>query len=173
MAIVSIPTGSITLFRQPSAPVKWTKTTTYNDYTLRVTSGTIGTSSPSNTYTVSQINNISVSAGGSYTITGASVNPAPGGTGVPNHIHPLNPTSSPGYVAFNYYGPAGGSGPSIGYSYWGGYGGVASGATGGGVAHNHTSSGASFPLPIGPYGTTLGFSFSLKYIDVILCTRTG
>ena len=120
------------------------------------------------------MNALNVNIGGSYTITGASVNPAPGGSGIPNHTHPLSPTTTPGYVAYNSAGTPSSYGTLYGYSYYTGYSAVSTGPSGGGVAHSHTASSSIVPLPIGPNSSTpLSFGFSLKYIDVILCTRTG
>ena len=175
----SIPTGSVTIFRQVTAPVKWTKNLTYNDYALRVTSGTAGVSGPTNTVPFSTLNATTVSIGGTYTITGASVSPAPGGTGVPSHTHQMGPSPNlgPFNIFYNSQGSDGGagSGPAgtAGYSYYTGYTGVASGAAGGGAAHSHTASSPYSSFPFGPFGITSDFTFSVKYLDVILCTRTG
>ena len=38
-----IPSGSAMLFQQTSAPTGWTKVTTYNDYAIRIVSGTAST----------------------------------------------------------------------------------------------------------------------------------
>ena len=38
-----IPSGSVMIFQQTTAPTGWTKVTTYNNYAMRVVSGTAGT----------------------------------------------------------------------------------------------------------------------------------
>lgn len=43
MGTAIFPTGSTTIFKQSTAPTGWTKVTTYNDYTLRIVSGSTGT----------------------------------------------------------------------------------------------------------------------------------
>ena len=182
MATTSIPTGSVTLFRQVTAPVKWTKNVTYNDYALRVTSGTAGVSGPASTVPFSTLNTTTVSVGGTYTITGASVTPAPGGSGVQPHTHQMGPSPNlgPFTIFYNSDGdqagvgnPPGGPAGTAGYSYYSSYSGVATGITGGGAAHPHTATSTYSPFPFGPFGITSDFSFSIKYLDVILCTRTG
>lgn len=186
--ITSIPTGSVTLFRQATAPVKWTKNITYNDYALRVTSGTAGESGPASTVPFSTLNTTTVSVGGTYKITGASVTPAPGGSGVQAHTHKMGPASplGPSYPSPNpstTYSNSDGSlagvgnpaqpGGRTGYSYYTGHSGVATGAQGGGTAHPHTATSPYSAFPFGPFPITSDFSFSVKYLDVILCTRTG
>lgn len=41
--MADIPSTSITLFRNTTPPTGWTKVTTYNDYALRISTGTVGT----------------------------------------------------------------------------------------------------------------------------------
>ena len=43
MTTVVFPTGTAMLFQQTAAPTGWTKTTTYNDYALRIVNGTAST----------------------------------------------------------------------------------------------------------------------------------
>jgi len=186
--ITSIPTGSVTLFRQITAPVKWTKNTTYNDYALRVTSGAVGASGPTNTVPFSTLNTTTVAVGGSYRITSASVTAAPGGSGIQPHTHKMGPASplgpaypspAPSTTYVNSDGDLAGvgnpaqPGGRTGYSYYQGYSGVATSATGGGAAHPHTATSPYSTFPFGPFDLTSNFSFSVKYLDVILCTRTG
>ena len=38
-----IPSGTVMIFQQTSAPSGWTKVTTYNDYAIRIVNGTAGT----------------------------------------------------------------------------------------------------------------------------------
>jgi hypothetical protein len=191
MATISIPTGSVTLFRQVTAPVKWTKNITlYNDYALRVTSGTAGESGPASTVPFSTLNSTTVTIGGSYRITGASVTAAPGGSGIQPHTHRMGPASplgpsypspAPGHTyrnddsSYNYAGAGNPATPGgrTGYDYYVGYSGVATGAAGTGAAHPHTATANYSPFPFGPFDITSTFSFSVKYLDVILCTRTG
>jgi hypothetical protein len=73
----SIPSGAVTLFRQVAAPVGWTKKTTYDDYALRVTSGTVGTGGNS-TITFTALNSINTPISGSYKINSATVDAAAG-----------------------------------------------------------------------------------------------
>jgi hypothetical protein len=175
MAVTSIPLSSITIFRQPVAPVKWTKLTTNNDCMLRVTSGVVGTGG---TTAVSGLStSTSTNIGGTYSITGASVNPSTGSIGP--HSHPFSsvanatPAQSPiGSVRiyYNGLGPYKGYGGSIGFTNWGGFSQVLLGqATGSGGSHNHTASSTWLNTPFTIGGTS---NWSLQYKDVILCQKT-
>lgn len=179
MAITSIPNGSVTLFNQSFAPVKWTKNVLYNDYALRVTSGTVGVSGPLSTVPFSTLNTTNVEIGGSYTITGASVTGRAAGAVGP-HTHQMGPLAfvGPFDVFYNQKGPnlgGAGTGPAgtAGFSSYTGYAGVSTSATGGGGSHSHTASSPYSTFPFGPFGITTNFSFNVRYLDVILCTRTG
>jgi len=43
MTTVVFPSGTAMLFQQTAAPTGWTKSTTYNDYAIRITNGTTST----------------------------------------------------------------------------------------------------------------------------------
>jgi len=196
MATISIPTGSVTLFRQPTAPVRWTKNTTYDNYALRLTSGTVGTGGNASV-SFSTLNSISAPWGTTFNITSVSVGSA--ASSITPHSHGTtvvtypSPTVSPIQApkeAFPQTWPT----PSTLQHYSSGLDGDtratsggtsalvkilpnevagATAVTGGAGTHSHTitpTSQAWLPAPGFAGGT---FTFKLKYLDVILCTRTG
>lgn len=156
MPAPSIPTGNITLFCQAAAPVNWTKLTTYDDYALRVVSGTatVAGSSPFTTCYTDR----GVSASVTYSVTLGSY------------------TLSSTEIASHSHSPGGGVASSSSANLAGGAGATAlrgiGGATtvapaGGGGAHSHTYT-ASAPAAVSFPGTlTLG----IQYVDVIQCSR--
>lgn len=107
-----IPSGSLMLFQQTSAPTGWTKQTSHNNKALRVVSGTAG-SGGSVGFTTA------FAAGLSSNATTLSI------TQIPSHTHTYG---MPNYMA--YYG-GNNSGSNQTFSY------VDSGATGGGGSHTH------------------------------------
>jgi hypothetical protein len=168
----SIPTGAITLFRQPTAPVRWTKNITYDDYALRVTSGTVGTGG---TNPFSTVNATNVSFGVNYNITSVGTNAVAGS--LTNHSHGSAPNPSPTTTNIfmndqGGYGFSKNPASSPAYSTLTGYSSTISGAVGGGGTHSHPTLASTNGLPM-PGGYSYNFGFSLTYIDVILCTRTG
>lgn len=103
MAFVDpIQSGSITLFRQETAIVGWTKLTSHNDYTLRVVSGTAGTGGTVGYSTV--FSNITVSGTFTGTVTGTgatSLTPS----ALPAHTHGNYLKSTTYGTSFSYKAP--------------------------------------------------------------------
>ena len=145
-----IPQNSVTIFYQASAPPRWTKSTTHNDKTLRVVSGTGGGSGgslsfssafPTSLTTVSAFN-IPVSGSvGNHTLTISQL---------PSHTHVsgvIGLTPGSGDVGA-------GGGWNRSFPSWV--------AGGGGGAHAH------------PWSGSVNFSqnidFRVQYVDVIICT---
>jgi len=166
MPIPSIPSSSITVFVQPTAPVGWTKLTTNDDAALRITSGTVTTGGLSNFSTVFTDKSLTSTISGTSTIPmSATLNPAtlsssqmavhshlnwglPGSGSSPYPIHPgTGPGRSPLPV---FYGPN--STPA--------------GPTGGGGSHSHTLT--------APGGVDLSptlLPLALRYVDAIIAQR--
>ena len=125
-----IPSGTVMLFVQTSAPTGWTKSVAYNDRALRVVSGTAGTGGSVAFATAFASQGVSGTVG-NHTLTTAEI---------PSHSHTVNiyindPCGSPGYIRS---GSA--SGPA---SYT-----PSTSATGSGGAHNHSFSGTAINLAV-------------------------
>lgn len=158
MATPEIPTGSNTIFQQTNAPTGWTKITTYNDYAIRLVTGTAGNVSSSSFSTVfastTPTGNIaSPGTTGAFTLTNNELAP---------HTHTL--TTNPAKVS-----PAGKNGPgpagafSLGGPSTGPY--ANTGSTGGGLSHTH-------PITItSPSFTGTAINLAINYVDVILAQR--
>jgi hypothetical protein len=146
-----VPQNSVSIFYQESAPTGWTKSTTNNDKTLRVVSGTGGGSGGSTAFstifptstTPITVSNIPLSGTtGNHTLTEAQL---------PSHTH-----ANGGFVGLSPGGGdvAGGGGWTRSSP--------GTGPTGGGQAHSHPWSGTA--------NFTSSFDLRLQYIDVIVCT---
>lgn len=142
----SFPSGTTMLFVQTSAPTGWTKVTTHDNKALRVVSGTAG-SGGSVAFTTAfasqtpsgSINTAGLSAGATTLSTAQ----------IPSHTHNI-----PGGVQ------EGGSAALNAANF----GGISSGATGGGGSHSHSISGsASF--------TGNAINLAVQYVDVIIATK--
>lgn len=171
MAYASIPTGAITLFNQAAAPVKWTRSTTYDDYTLRIVTGT-PTTGGSNPFKTVNTNNVTF-GGGTYSYTSITIGAV--AAPVPNHTHSMTSTSPLAPVNHYYYANTAGNstnaGASSAYAYMAGAAINQSGAAGSGGTHTHTYSASP---AFGPFAApSNSWSFNLAYIDNILATRTG
>jgi hypothetical protein len=111
---VSIPSGSITNFANAAAPTGWTQITTYNNYAMRIVSGTgAGTGG-----TVDFTTAFASGSTGSYTLATADI---------PSHTHTY------GQVFSTAQSQAGG-GPDTNKTT------SNTGATGGGGGHSHSLS---------------------------------
>lgn len=124
----SFPSGTAMLFVQTAAPTGWTKSTTHNDKALRIVSG-------------------AASTGGSVAFT----------TAFASGLNAGNTTLTVNQIPSHTHGGAGGAaggGAGVGDPQTVYDGSGASGATGGGLSHNHT-------LP----------SFAVSYVDVIIATK--
>lgn len=123
-----IPSGTRMLFQQSSAPVGWTKDVTHNDKALRLVNGAAG-------------------SGGGVDFSAAFINGSVGDTTltvaqIPSHDHGTPVFARDGSSA--HVGDGGGAQT---------YGGVRTGATGGGESHSHT------------------LNLAIKYVDIIIATK--
>jgi len=138
-----IPQSSTLTFEQASAPTGFTKVTTYNDYTLRVVSGTGGVTGGSVNFTSAfttvpvSVPNASVTVGG-FTLTVPTL---------ASHTH-----GPRGYSPGGTFAPPGASFDAVASSI----------AAGGGDPHTHSS-------PSNPGVGSLGLN--VRYVDVILATK--
>ena len=174
-----IPINAVSKFQQASAPVNWTRITTYNDLTLRLvnTSNTVVTSAQpfSTLFTPTAVpfgaTALTLSNPGSTQATTLSAPQLPPHTHtqVPSPLDPYRQFSGISAVRVNAGGPcfpATQPAASINFAPLGG---TTAGSTYGGGSHVHpqTFSGPG-SIPFSP-GTV---SFAIKYIDLILCKRT-
>ena len=138
--------GTTMLFIQASAPAGWTKVTTYNDYALRIVSGSGGAS------------------GGSVAFSSAFVNGNAGSTTlstsqIPAHSHALyGSTDATNSVGANYSTSRSISGFN--------------GAAGLGYVTNAPTGGAQYVQNTGGGGShTHSLSLAVNYVDAIIATK--
>jgi hypothetical protein len=172
MAYSSIPSTSITKFVQATAPSNWTKVTTYNDYMLRVVSGSPGTGGSSAFSTVFSTRSTS----GTRNISSLTANPTSATS--PSHTHPNgspsltrppwypNPTYS---VLFN--NPTTSPTPAPIISWPGSTTGGSTNSSGSGNGHTHTITTPSTLSNPATITTPLSLNFAINYVDVILAQR--
>jgi len=147
-----IPQNTYSIFFQASAPTGWTKSTSYDDYALRVVSGTGGGSGGSTAFSgifpteyrpVSQPGVPMSGSVGNHTLTTSEL---------ATHSHDTTA------VTLTYTPGLGDVGYASGWTRSS----VATSGTGGGGSHNH------------PWSGTCDFSGSfdmrIKYMNVILCS---
>jgi hypothetical protein len=121
-----IPSGTVMLFVQTSAPTGWTKSVAYNDRALRVVSGTAGTGGSVAFATAFASQGVSGTVG-NHTLTTAEI---------PSHTH-TTPTGLSGSNGSEFATSKAGSGTAS-----------VSGSTGGGGSHNHAFTGTAINLAV-------------------------
>ena len=114
-AAVSIPSGSVMLFYQSAAPTGWTQVTSLNDYSLRLVSGTGGTTGGTTAFSTVFTNQSPTT--GATTLSTAQI---------PSHTHTITLDNATGCGGAGLQGLGGP--PST----------FTSSATGGGGSHTHT-----------------------------------
>ena len=149
--------NSVMVFAQAAAPVGWVKQTTYNDYAIRIVSGTPGSGG---SYNFSSVFTTQVPFGttnGPWPLTVGTTTITT--TTMQNHTHSMgfnlaggtlyggSPSPAPYYTG--PYSNAGGSGP------------YTSTSTSSGTGHSHTASVSSVTL-------ASSLNLSVKYLDTIL-----
>jgi hypothetical protein len=142
---VEIPTGTLMLFQQTSAPTGWTKQTTHDNKALRVVSGTASSGGTSAFTTVfanqtPTINTSGLSAGATTLST----------TQIPSHTH--------SYTGSNYNAAGDGNPGGTASTAAGG----TTGAAGGGGSHSHSMSGSA---------TSSAITLNVQYVDLIIASK--
>ena len=159
-AAVVIPAGTRMLFQQTAAPTGWVKQTTYDNYALRVVSGTAttgGTVAFTTAFTSYSV-----------AIAGTTGNKAAGGTvanhtlsnaRIPSHTHSYTKVNSSGTkVASTTKGVAHFTSAAAN-----------SGASGGSQAHNHGFTGSNHNHSFSGSSTV---NVDVQYVDVIIATKS-
>ena len=146
---VLVPSGSVSLFYQSSAPTGYTQVTTLNDYALRIVSGTGGSTGGSTAFST-------VFANQTPTITTSGLSAGAttlSTTQMPSHSH-----------VFTVY-EAGCGQPSVPAHYGeatpGGYN-YNTTSVGGGGSHTHSISGSA---------TSSAITLNVQYANIILCSK--
>jgi len=136
-----IPSGSVMLFVQASAPTGWTKLTSHNNKALRIVSGTGGGSGGSTAFTTVFSSRTTTGSVDPHTLTISQM---------PSHSHTMRNTGSDNlndgsFVKnFNYITNTGT--------------GSATGSTGGNGSHSHGFTGGTM-------------DFAVQYVDAIICQK--
>lgn len=159
---VTLPSGTVGLYYQASAPTGWTQVTTLNDYALRIVNtsggGTGGTTAFSSVFT----NQTPTISGGTLTASiGATTLSV---SQMPSHTHSAN---SNGGGSPNFAGIANG-GPGVAYGSGCQYSIYQSGDTqaqGGGSSHTHSFSGSVSAI------TSSAITLNVRYANIILCSK--
>lgn len=156
---LTFPANTTTVFKQANAPTGWTKNTSYDEYTLRIVSGTAtqgGSVNFSTVHASGQVWTGSISGGGGTGSTGAAT------AASSNHSHFGSSWGSP----FNplWFNVAGGPVPGS-LQFYNNMSSYQTAPAGGSLSHSH-------PLSIGS-GTFSGgprASVALQYVDCILAS---
>jgi hypothetical protein len=114
-----VPSGTVMLFQQTSAPTGWTKLTTHNDKALRIVSGTVGSGGAT---AFSAVLNGSV---GATTLTTSQI---------PSHAHQVSPSRSADFLYSTFTVTGGAFGTTTGFATRG----AGTDNTGGGDSHTHS-----------------------------------
>lgn len=144
-----LPTGTVMLFVQTSAPTGWTKSTTHNDKALRVVSGTAssgGTTAFSSVFAARTLVEANLPA---HTHGAGSYAAASGGA----HTHTISSMGTSSDVT------TGGGGFRFNNT-------AGTKTTDSDGAHTHTVSGTS-----GSTGSGTAIDFAVQYVDVIVATK--
>lgn len=143
-AAAGFPSGTAMLFVQTTAPTGWTKSTTHNDKTLRIVSGT-------------------ASSGGSTAFSSVMTSRTPAGTvgsttlnttQIPSHQHTMMITQQTNTTT----GGALARGVNLTDNGTGGDDAGTTSLTGGGGSHNHSFTGTAM-------------DFAIQYVDAIIATK--
>lgn len=155
--------GATMIFQQTSAPTGWTKDTTLDDLTLRVTNSTGGGTGGSTVFTT--IYSASRAVSGTVGSMPVSLTPTTiTSSFIPSHSHGTYPlTSVPGSASF---GPTANPGVTAGsFLSSGGLTASLSGSGGSDTAHTHTAGTYS-----GSFSGT-AINMGVKYVDFIIASK--
>jgi hypothetical protein len=144
-----IPSGTVMLFYQSSAPTGWTQVTTLNDYALRLVSGSGGSTGGSTAFSTVFSNQTP-----SINVSGLSVGATTlSTTQMPSHTHTVAVGITCTTAGNNPLG-YGCSGTIRFYS--------TTSSTGGGGSHTHSISGSA---------TSSAVTLNVQYANIIICSK--
>jgi len=147
----SVPSGSVFLLYQASAPSGWTQVTTLNDYALRVTSstggGTGGTTAFSTVF-ANQTPSINVSGLSAAATTLSTAQ-------VPSHTHSYS-------LSGNNNGSSSSGNSSCTFNFNSGVSGSTTGSAFSGGSHTHSISGSA---------SSSSITLNVQYANVIICSK--
>lgn len=155
--------GSTMVFVQPVAPVGWIKNIDYDDYALRVVSGTPttgGTRAFTSTFTTYTFPSDSRAFNISATFSPATIST----TQMATHYHTATGLTNTSHTTFS-------TNPAVGTkTVTGGYGPYSSGlsSAGSGGGHTHAADADTITYP----GATTATNINVKYVDSILATKS-
>lgn len=142
-----IPSGTVMLFYQASAPTGWTQVTTLNDYGLRLVSGTGGTTAGTTAYST-VFTNQTPTISNTFAVAATTLSTAQ----MPSHYHNVT-----GVQTFGANG--GGSNVANGTDN---YSAVTTDSQGGGTSHTHSFSGSA---------TSSAITLNVRYANIIICSK--
>jgi hypothetical protein len=155
---VVVPSGTVSLFYQASAPTGWSQITSLNDYDLRLVSGVGGTTGGTTAYSTVFTNQTPSITGGtlSATIGATTLSTAQ----MPSHAH--SPGSGEAFVNREgyYTGSNVGTENPFAYSYSG-----TTASEGGDGSHTHSFSGSVSAI------TSSAITLNVRYANIIICSK--
>jgi hypothetical protein len=159
--MADIPSTSITSFNQTNAPTGWTKITTYNDYALRITTGTTGVGGSTAFSSIFSARIPTGTLSGSASTGSTTLD----STMIPSHYHTATRNSST-LTNAGYTKVGGGYADLVGGPVINSTTPYTSTPTGGGGSHSH-----AMPLTYSSPGFTGSLNVAVKYVDLILAQR--
>lgn len=147
--------GTTMLFVQTSAPLGWTKNTSYNEAALRVVSGSVSSGGSVNFTTAFASQAVNGTIGGG-TLSGTVGATTLTTSQIPAHTHQIGYNS----VVVN-------AGSATNVAYLGATFFANSGSTGGGASHDHSWSGSI----TGQTFTGTPINLAVKYVDAIIASK--
>lgn len=151
---VILPSGTVSLYYQASAPTGWTQITSLNDYDLRLVSGAGGTTGGTTAYSTVFTNQTPTISGGA--LSGSIGATTLSTSQMPSHAHSTsilvgNSTDAGGNIysaanstTFNTYGTD---------------------SQGGGGSHTHSFSGSVSTI------TSSAITLNVRYANIIICSK--
>jgi hypothetical protein len=161
---VGVPSGTVMLFCQPTAPTGWTQVTAHNDKALRVVSGVGGGSGGTNPFSTvmaqTVVGNHSISTAELPTINSGGVNPItvyPGGSSSFVHDY-FGPSGQ--YTSYQQSGPQSSTGQ---YD-------VTGSASGYGIGIDSLSNSINVSATGSATGHNHSITMQIQYVDIIIAS---